>query len=86
MLGMKGRISTSDQHPDAVRWCSPVFHSYFLTILITTDIPDKILNEDISFPLSALSMEILTGIRCVTFVKLPEALLAGIKENTEAVL
>ena len=31
-------------------------------------------------------MEILTGIRWVTFVKFPEALFAGINENTEAVV
>ena len=31
-------------------------------------------------------MEILTGIRWVTFVKLPEALFAGINEKTDAVV
>jgi hypothetical protein len=48
--------------------------------------PGKILKEEISFPLSAESMDILTGILCVTLVKLPEALLAGISEKTDAVL
>jgi uncharacterized membrane protein YadS len=55
-------------------------------IFIRTDIPDKILNEEISLSLSALSMEILIGMRWVTFVKFPEALFAGINENTDAVL
>jgi hypothetical protein len=54
--------------------------------LTIADIPDKIFNEEISFLLSELSMEILIGIRCVTFVKFPEALFAGINEKTDAVL
>jgi hypothetical protein len=55
-------------------------------IFTTADIPDKMLKEDNSLLLLAVSIDILTGIRCVTFVKLPEALFAGIRENTDAVL
>jgi hypothetical protein len=62
------------------------FPSYYLIILTTADIPDKILNEEISLLLSERSIDILTGIRCVTFVKFPAALFAGISEKTDAVL
>jgi len=40
------------------------------------------LNDDMSLPLSAESIDILIGILWVTFVKLPEALFAGISEKT----
>src|SRR5512140_1236903 len=54
-------------------------------IFTNTDIPDKIFNEEISLRSSVLSIEILIGTRWVTFVKLPEALFAGISEKTDAV-
>jgi hypothetical protein len=55
-------IRFPDKHPDPVRWSSPSFHHYYLVIFITADIPGKMLKEEISFPLLAESMDILTGI------------------------
>ena len=54
-------------------------------ILIKTDMPTIMLNEDTLLPFSVLSIETLSGTRWVTFVKLPDALLGGISENCDAV-
>jgi hypothetical protein len=43
-----------------------VFPSYYLKTFTITDIPDKILNEEIALLLSEPSIEILTGMRWVT--------------------
>jgi hypothetical protein len=69
-----------------MRRCSLPFHQGYLVIFTTADIPGKILKEEILFLLPTESMDILTGILWVTLVKFPEALLAGISENTDAVL
>ena len=48
--------------------------------------PAKNLNEEAFIPSSVPSIEIFTGTRWVTLVKLPDALLGGMSENCEAVL
>jgi hypothetical protein len=63
-----------------------VFPSCYFIIFTTADIPDKMFNDDSSLLFIVPSIEILTGILWVTFVKLPAALLAGIREKTDAVL
>ena len=86
MLWMKCRIAVPDKSIGSGGMVFFFFPFYFLIIFTTADIPDKIFKDEISLFLSVLSIEILTGILCVTFVKFPEALFAGIREKTDAVL
>ena len=55
-------------------------------IFTTADIPVINLYVSDLLPFSIPSIEILMGTRCVTLVKLPEALLGGINENWDAVV
>ena len=82
---MKCRITFPEKSSDTMGR-SNFLPFYYLTIFTTTNIPARILYAEIFSPFSVpLSILILIGILWVTLVKLPDALLGGISENSDAV-